>query len=60
MSQVKLYRGGINSSLPNALEDGAIYVLKTSNSEADVYTYYENQVVKLGSNCSVEISTTAD
>lgn len=58
--QVRFFRGGVNASLPDPLEDGSIYILKTSDSEADVYTYYENHLTKLGSNYYIKISTTAE
>jgi hypothetical protein len=36
MAQIKFYRGGQNTSLPNARRDGAIYIKQTGADEGEI------------------------
>lgn len=61
MSQVKFYRGDINTSLPNKYENGAVYVIQKDSNSADIYTDLDNNTrVKIGGNCDVIIKTTSE
>lgn len=58
MAQVKFYRGDQLSSLPNTLEDGAIYLLDKGNSAGELYADVNNQRVKIGTGQSSIITKT--
>lgn len=61
MAQVKFYRGGQTASLPNTIEDGAIYILDNGDSSGDIYTDIGNQRIKVGTGqSSIVIKTTQE
>lgn len=61
MAQVKFYRGDQLSSLPNTLEDGAIYLLDKGNNAGEVYADVNNQRLKIGTGQSfIVVKTTAE
>lgn len=61
MAQVKFYRGDQLSSLPNTLEDGAIYLLDKGSSAGELYADINNQRVKIGTGqSSIIVKTTAE
>lgn len=61
MAQVKFYRGDQTASLPNTIEDGALYLLDKGNNSGELYADIGNQRVKVGSGQSfIEIKTTQE
>lgn len=61
MAQVKFYRGDQLSSLPNTLEDGAIYLLDKGGNAGELYADVNNQRVKIGTGqSSIITKTTAE
>lgn len=61
MAQVKFYRGDQAASLPNTIEDGAIYVLDKGDNSGELYTDIDNQRIKIGTGkSSVVIKTTQE
>ena len=61
MAQVKFYRGDQLSSLPNTLEDGAIYLLDKGNNAGELYADVNNQRLKIGTGQSfIVVKTTAE
>ena len=59
MAQVKLYRGDQGTSLPDALNDGAIYVVQTNTETGEAYVDFNGQRIKISS-ASVFTKTTAE
>lgn len=60
MARVKFYRGDQISSLPNVLEDGAIYLLDNGNNAGELYADVNNQRIKIGTGqSSIIVKTTA-
>jgi len=49
MAQVKLYRGDQGASLPNDLNDGAVYVIQTNTNTGEAYADINGQRIKIGS-----------
>lgn len=61
MAQVKFYRGGQTASLPNTIEDGAIYILDNGDNSGELYTDIGNQRIKVGTGqSSIVIKTTQE
>lgn len=49
MAQIKFYRGGQNTSLPNARRDGAIYIKQTGADEGEIWIDLDSQTrIKAG------------
>lgn len=61
MARVKFYRGDQLSSLPDVLEDGAIYLLESGDNAGELYADVNNQRIRIGiGQSSVVIKTTAE
>lgn len=61
MAQIKFYRGGQTASLPNTIEDGAIYVLDNGDTSGEIYTDINNQRIKIGTGqSSIVVKTTQE
>lgn len=58
MARVKFYRGDQIASLPNTLEDGALYLLDKGDSAGELYADVNNQRVKIGTGQSSIITKT--
>lgn len=61
MAQVRFFRGDQTASLPNAINDGAVYVLDKGDNSGDLYVDYNNQRMKIGTGqASIRTKTTQE
>lgn len=54
MAQIKFFRGSQETSLPNQINDGAIYFITDGQENGDLYADINGSRVKIGSSTEKE------